>query len=124
MISATRLPRTRLQVFTFGDTIVIVYRNGPVQPHPPTLAQLNDIERTIEDIYQELDTQMKLMSQTQQQVNEVRAKVKALTGSPNWRTIYAAWSRTDLVLNSPLQSGHDVGHYQPAAGGEPFDGLE
>src|SRR5690242_596497 len=47
------------------------------------LTQLNEIERAIEDIYHELDIQMTRMSQIQQQVDQLRAKVKALTGNSN-----------------------------------------
>ena len=41
------------------------------------LTQLNDIEFSIEDIYK---VQMKRMSQIQQQLDDVRNKVQALTG--------------------------------------------
>lgn len=47
------------------------------------LPQLNDIERTIEDIYNELDIQMKRMAQIQQQVDDLRTTVRALTGTSN-----------------------------------------
>jgi len=48
---------------------------------PSTLEQLNEIEHSIEDIYKELDIQMKRMSQIQQQVDELRTKVRQLTGT-------------------------------------------
>lgn len=46
------------------------------------LQQLNEIERTIEDIYNELDIQMKRMAQIQQQVDELRSAVRALNEAP------------------------------------------
>ena len=49
-------------------------------PAPPLL-QLNEIGHAIEDIHQELDIQMKRMSQIQQQVDQIRGKIKALIGS-------------------------------------------
>jgi len=39
----------------------------------------HDIEQTIDDIYQELDVQMKRMAQIQQQVIELRTKIGILT---------------------------------------------
>jgi hypothetical protein len=57
---------------------------GPAQSAPSAvLTQLTEIEHTIEDIYKELDVQMKRMSQIQRQVDELRGKIKALTGSSN-----------------------------------------
>lgn len=44
---------------------------------------LNEIARTIDDIYHELDIQLKRMAQIQQQLDELRTKVKTLTGSAN-----------------------------------------
>lgn len=49
----------------------------------PVLQQLNEVERTIEDIYQELDIQMKRIAQIQQQLDGLKATVRALTGAPN-----------------------------------------
>jgi hypothetical protein len=45
----------------------------------PVRQQLSEIELTIEDIYQELDVQMKRMAQIQQQVDDLRGKIKLLT---------------------------------------------
>jgi peptidoglycan hydrolase CwlO-like protein len=47
------------------------------------LSQLSEIEHTIEDIYKELDVQMTRMGQIQQQVDELRTKIKALIGNSN-----------------------------------------
>ena len=44
------------------------------------LQQFNEVERTIEDIYQELEVQMHRMAQIQQQLDELRAKMKQLVG--------------------------------------------
>jgi hypothetical protein len=50
---------------------------------PSTLNQFSEIEHTIEDIYKELDIQMKRMSQIQQQVDDLRTKFKQLSGTSN-----------------------------------------
>jgi hypothetical protein len=57
--------------------------SGSGSTSPSTLQLLNEIERTIEDIYKELDTQMKRMSQIQQQLDELRAKIRQLSGTSN-----------------------------------------
>ena len=46
------------------------------------LKQFNEVERTIEDIYHELEVQMHRMAQIQQQLDELRAKIKQLIGEP------------------------------------------
>jgi hypothetical protein len=48
---------------------------------PSTLNQFSEIEHTIEDIYKELEIQMKRMSQIQQQVDDLRMKFKQLSGA-------------------------------------------
>jgi hypothetical protein len=50
---------------------------------PSTLNQFSEIEHTIEDIYKELEIQMKRMSQIQQQVDDLRMKFKQLGGTSN-----------------------------------------
>jgi hypothetical protein len=42
---------------------------------------LSVVERQIEDIYKELEVQMKRMTQLQMQLDDVRAKVRQLTGT-------------------------------------------
>jgi len=41
------------------------------------------VEGQIEDIYKELEVQMKRMAQLQLQIDDVRIKVRKLTGNPN-----------------------------------------
>lgn len=49
------------------------------QTHPANRATLlSEVNDHLEDIYQELDVQLKRMSQIQQQVDELRAKLKTL----------------------------------------------
>ena len=56
-------------------------RSHPASAAPASvLTQLSEMEHTIEDIYKELDIQMTRMAQMQVQVDELRAKIKALTG--------------------------------------------
>jgi len=43
---------------------------------PQPIDQLNEIDRTLADIRQELDAQFRRMAQLQQQVNDLRAKSK------------------------------------------------
>ena len=47
----------------------------------PILTQLIEIDHAVERIYKELDIQLKRMAQIQQQVDELRAKIKTLTGT-------------------------------------------
>src|SRR5437868_876129 len=49
----------------------------------PIRQQLAEIELTIEDIYKELEIQMTRMAQIQQQVDDLRGKIKLLTGPSN-----------------------------------------
>jgi hypothetical protein len=58
-------------------------RSSPTSMPAAALAQFSEIELTIEDIYKELDVQMKRMAQLQQQVDELRAKIRSITGSSN-----------------------------------------
>jgi hypothetical protein len=54
-------------------------KKGTATPKVDRAALLAEVNGHIEDIYKELDVQMKRMSQIQQQVDELREKIRKLS---------------------------------------------